>query len=191
MVKETREEDAQEQIYTDAESGENASTASGSDAESDELEKIKDEAAENYDKYLRACAEFENYKKRSARDREEFIKYGNERLIKDLLPIADSMERAMNHASDYEDSGAFLEGMKLIYEQFFASLAKHGVERIESVGETFDPNFHEAVLQVESKEHKDNKVVEEFEKGYLLNGRLLRPAKVSIAKHITKNKKSN
>jgi molecular chaperone GrpE len=155
-----------------------------------ELEEAKKEALENYDRYLRISAEFDNYKKRVQKDRADLLNYGNERLIKELLPIVDSMERALNHVSNAEDSDAFVEGLKLIYEQLLVSLKKHGVESIESIGQEFDPNFHEAMMKVESDTLDDNKVVEEFEKGYLLNGRLLRPSKVSIAQHVKKKKKN-
>ncbi|MBW2557985.1 MAG: nucleotide exchange factor GrpE [Deltaproteobacteria bacterium] len=150
------------------------------------LEESEKTASENHDKYLRACAELENYKKRAARDREDFIKYGNETLIKNMLPTVDNMERALEHSSDLEDLKAFVDGLALIRDGFLAALGRHGVEEIEAIGKDFDPNFHEAMMQVEGKKKEDNKVVEEFEKGYLLNGRLLRPSKVSISKN--KNK---
>ncbi len=150
------------------------------------LEEAEKESSENHDKYLRACAELENYKKRAARDREDFIKYGNETLIKDMLPTVDNMERALEHASDSEDLKVFVDGLALIRDSFLAALGRHGVEEIDAIGKDFDPNFHEAMMQVEGKKKEDNKVVEEFEKGYLLNGRLLRPSKVSISKN--KNK---
>jgi molecular chaperone GrpE len=154
-----------------------------------ELEEAKKEALENYDRYLRISAEFDNYKKRVQKDRTDLLNYGNERLIKELLPIIDSMERALSHLSNAEDIDAFAEGLKLIYEQLLVSLKKHGVESIAAIGQEFDPNFHEAMMKVESDEIADNKIVEEFEKGYLLNGRLLRPSKVSIAQHVKKGKK--
>lgn len=150
------------------------------------IENAEKSAAENQDKYLRACAELENYKKRAARDREDFIKYGNETLIKDILPTIDSMERALKHAGDSEDMDVFVDGLSMIRDNFISALGKHGVEEIEAIGKEFDPNFHEAMMQVEGKKDENNKVVEEFEKGYLLNGRLLRPSKVSIAKYIDK-----
>jgi len=149
-----------------------------------EMEAAKSEAKENYDKYLRLAAEFDNYKKRVQRERADLLNYGNEKLLREVLPLVDALERALGHAGKSADSGAFAEGLKLILEQFVGILRKNGVEAIESVGSDFDPNFHEAMLQIESKDHKANEVVEEFERGYMLNGRLLRPAKVSVAKHI-------
>ncbi|MBN2282407.1 MAG: nucleotide exchange factor GrpE [Deltaproteobacteria bacterium] len=150
--------------------------------EESELETARKEAAENYDKYVRLSAELENYKKRVARDRADLMNYANEQLIRDLLPIVDSLERALEHASNSGDFEAFKAGLKLIDEQLHGTLEKHGVEKIEAVGADFDPSIHEAVMQVESSEHDANQVVEEFETGYLLNGRLLRPTKVSVAK---------
>ncbi|MCD6153565.1 MAG: nucleotide exchange factor GrpE [Syntrophobacterales bacterium] len=156
----------------------------------EELEKTRKEAAENYDKYLRVTADLENFKKRAIKERADAINYGNERLIKDILPIVDSLERALDHAYNSEDFDAFVEGLKLIYDKILVSLKKHGVERIDAAGKDFDPNFHEAMSQVETEEFEDNKIVEEFEKGYLLNGRLLRPVKVSISKNISREKQT-
>ena len=103
-----------------------------------------------------------------------------------MLPIIDSLDRALEHAGNSEDFDAFIKGLKLVQEQFLGCLEKHGVEKVQSTGVDYDPNVHEAMLQVESNEYEDNKVVEEFEKGYLLNGRLLRPAKVSVSKSVKK-----
>lgn len=152
------------------------------------LEEKGKEAAENYDKFLRVAAEFDNYKKRVVRERTDFIKFGNEALVKDMLPIVDSLDRALEHSGNLEDFEAFISGFKLIQEQLLGCLEKHGVERVQSIGMDFDPNIHEAMLQVESKELGENKIVEEFEKGYLLNGRLLRPAKVSVSKSVKQQK---
>ena len=151
----------------------------------EEPEKKEKEAAVNYDKYLRAVADLENYKKRSIREKADIIKYGKEEIIKDILPFVDSLDRALDHA-DSSDVQAFKEGIRLIQEQLLSCLKKHGVEKIDSVGLDFDPNFHEAMMQVESEEHAENKVVNEVQKGYLLNGRLLRPSKVCICKNMNK-----
>ncbi|MDO9516190.1 MAG: nucleotide exchange factor GrpE [Syntrophales bacterium] len=150
------------------------------------LEEVEKEASENYNSYLRAAAEFENYKKRAARDRQDFIKYANENLLKDILPTLDSMERALGQATESGDFEAFVDGLRLIRDTVISVLGKHGATKIDAVGKDFDPNFHEALMQVEGEKEQDNKVAEEFETGYLLNGRLLRPSKVSISKHINK-----
>lgn len=150
------------------------------------LEEKEKEAATNYDKYVRAVAELDNYKKRAAKERQDTIKYGKEEVIKDILPFVDSLDRAVEHAESNTDVNAFKEGLKLIQDQLLCNLKKHGVEKIECAGQDFDPNFHEAMLQVASDEHDENKIVNEYERGYLLNGRLLRPSKVSVCKKINK-----
>jgi len=151
------------------------------------LEAKEKEAKDNYERYLRAVAELDNYKKRAARDKADIIKYGKEDLIKDILPFLDSLDRALEHA-DSNDAQAFKSGIALIQDQLLCCLKKHGVERIESAGAAFDPNFHEALMQMDSADHQDNQVVSEMEKGYLLNGRLIRPSRVCVCK---KNKDNN
>jgi len=148
------------------------------------LEEKEKEAAENYDKYLRAVAELDNYRKRAAREKTDIIKYGKEDIIKDILPFMDSLDRALKH--DTGDIQAFKDGIILIQEQLLCCLKKHGVEMINAAGSTFDPNFHEALMQMESDQHEDNKVISEMEKGYLLNGRLLRPSRVCVCKKTNK-----
>jgi molecular chaperone GrpE len=151
-----------------------------------ELQDAEKKAAENYDKYVRAVAELENYRKRAARDKADAIQYGNETLLRDILPLADGMDRALEHACNSEDFEAFKKGLKLLQGQLLGCLQKHGVEMIDTAGKDFDPHVHEAMMQVESAEHEDSQVVGEFERGYLLNGRLLRPAKVSVCKRPSK-----
>ena len=150
------------------------------------LEEKEKEAVANYDKYLRAVAELDNYKKRVVKERFDIIKYGKEDVIKDILPFVDSLDRALEHAESNTDINSFKEGLKLIQDQLLGSLKKHGVERIETAGMDFDPNFHEALMQMESDQHEDNKIVSEMERGYLLNGRLLRPSKVCVCKNTNK-----
>jgi molecular chaperone GrpE len=147
------------------------------------LEDKEKESTANYDKYLRAVAELDNYRKRAAREKTEIIKYGKEDIIRDILPFMDSLDRALEH--DTGDVQAFKDGVALIQEQLLCCLKKHGVERIETAGMNFDPNFHEALMQTESDQHEDNKIVSEMEKGYLLNGRLLRPSRVCVCKKTT------
>ena len=185
MVKKTKKETAQgTQEYQETQPEENTP---GDDKNTIEilmqrLQEKEKEAAENYDKYVRAVAEMENYKKRAVRDRADSLKYGQENLIKDILPLVDNLDRAMEHACNSNDFEAFKAGLQLIQNQLSGCLGKQGVEPIQAIGLDFDPNVHQAVLQVESPEHGHNQVVEEFEKGYLLNGRLLRPSKVSVCR---------
>ena len=153
------------------------------------LEAKEKEAAENYDRYLRAMAEMDNFRKRAARDKEDAIKYGNEKLIKDILPILDSLERALHQASEMtarNNFEAFQQGLELIHTQILGCLERHGVERVAAKGEEFDPDRHQALMQVETPEMESNRVVDEYESGYTLHGRLLRPSKVSVSKNVPK-----
>ncbi|MBA4423099.1 MAG: nucleotide exchange factor GrpE [Syntrophus sp. (in: bacteria)] len=155
------------------------------------MQEMEKKAAENYDKYVRALAELDNYKKRAVREKADAIKYGNENLLRDILPLVDNMDRAMEHACNSDDFDAFKKGLKMLQQQLLGCLQKHGVEQIEAVGKDFDPHVHEAMVQVESKEHEESKVVGEFERGYLLNGRLLRPSKVSVCRRLNKEDQQN
>ena len=162
-----------------------AGTSSEIDVLKAKLEEKEKEAAANYDKFVRAVAEFDNYKKRAAKEKADTIKYGSEELIKDILPFMDSLDRVLEHTGS-PDVEAFKDGIKLVQEQLLCCLKKHGVESIESSGADFDPNYHEAMMQIHSDEHEENKIVNEMAKGYLLNGRLLRPSKVCVCKKINK-----
>jgi len=144
------------------------------------------EAAANYDKYVRAVAELDNYKKIAAREKSDVIKYANENILKDILPILDNLDRALDHAAKGQDTESLTEGLRIIRGQLMSALEKYGVTGIESVNNEFDPNIHESLQRIQITEGEDNKVVEEFEKGYLLHNRLLRPAKVSVSKCIDK-----
>ena len=139
------------------------------------------EAATNWDKYLRERADIENYRKRVQKEKEEILKYGNESFVQEMLPAIDNLERAVSHASA-EEVSAVIEGVKLTLSMFLSGLKKFGVTPVESpAGTPFDPNFHQAMGQVESADQEPNTVVSEFQKGYLLNDRLLRPAMVTVA----------
>lgn len=154
------------------------------------LQEKEKEAAENYDKYLRMVADFDNYKKRAAKDKADTIKFANEELIKDILPFMDSLDRVMAHP-DSPEVESFKEGIKLIQEQLLCCLKKYGVERIESAGAEFDPNFHEAMMHMHSDEHEENKVINEIATGYILNGRLLRPSQVCVCKKTNRENATN
>jgi len=146
------------------------------------LQEKEREAQENFDRYLRAVAELDNFRKRTAREKEELIKFGNEHLMRDILPLIDNLDRAISHADTSENFAAFKEGLMMVREQFMRTLERHGLSCIDCVRKEFDPNYHEALFQVDSPDHENNQVVEELEKGYLLHGKLLRPAKVSVCK---------
>ncbi|MEI9475823.1 MAG: nucleotide exchange factor GrpE [Deltaproteobacteria bacterium] len=146
------------------------------------LEEKEKEAQENLDRLLRMAADLDNYKKRAAREKEEWIRFANEDLLKAVLPFADNLERAVNHSEKTKDIQSLVEGVKLTIQQLLQALNKFGVSRFESVGKPFDPAVHEAMLVVETDREKPHHVIQEFQKGYLLNDRLLRPATVSVSK---------
>lgn len=147
-----------------------------------QLEKKESEAKENYDRFLRQVAELENFKKRMAREKGEAIRYANENLMKDLLPVLDNLERAVDHAQGGGNGKPLLEGVEMVLKGFLDVLNKYGVTQIPAKGESFDPEKHEAIAQVESEAYEPNTVVEEHHKGYYLLDRLLRPSLVSVAK---------
>ncbi|MFQ5918224.1 MAG: nucleotide exchange factor GrpE [Candidatus Binatia bacterium] len=149
------------------------------------------EAKQNHERFLRQLAELENFKKRTVREKEETIKYGNEGLIRDLLPILDNLERAVEHAQGGGNGKPLLEGIEMILKSLLEVLQKHGVTQISAKGEPFDPQKHEAFAQVESEELEANTVVEELHKGYLQFDRLLRPSLVSVAKSPETKKKES
>jgi len=149
------------------------------------------EAKNHYDRFLRQVAELENFKKRSAREREETSRFANEALIKDLLSVVDNLERAVAHASGGGNGKPIVEGVEMVLKGLLDVLAKHGVTQISAIGQPFDPAVHEAMAQVESDTHEPNHVVEELHKGYTLRDRLLRPALVCVAKGLKTLEKKN
>ncbi len=146
-----------------------------------DLENARLEARENNDKYLRAAAEFENFKKRIMREQAESYKYANEDIIKGLLPVVDNLERALSHGEEGSNADALIEGVGMVLKQFIEVLEKFGVKPINALGESFDPNYHEAMMRVETEDTPPNMVVNEMSKGYLLHDRLIRPSVVGVS----------
>ncbi len=142
-----------------------------------------EEAEEHYARLLRLAADMENLRKRQEKERADVLLYANENLVKELLPVVDNLERALDHGRQSEAPEAMLEGIDLVYQGFLKTLAKFGVTPLESVGQQFDPAFHNAVMQEETTEVPDCNVTQELQKGYLMNQRLLRPAMVVVAKN--------
>jgi len=140
-------------------------------------------ANKNWDLYLRERADLENARKRHQRDREEAIRFANDRLLREMIPVLDNLERAVGHAEQGDDEKqGLLEGVNMTINQFRKVLEDFGVKPIIALGEDFDPNLHQAMGQVESADQAPNTVISEFQKGYLLNDRLLRPSMVMVAK---------
>ena len=156
----------------------------------EELERLQADVEAARDRMLRTAAEFENYKKRAERDKNDFMKYIATEFVTDLLPIMDNLERAIDATdqSKNEDVNAvgqnfesFREGVRLIYKQLQDVLTRRGVTQIEAVGKSFDPNVHEAVMQTPSEEYPANTVAAEFQKGYMLHDRVIRASMVSVS----------
>lgn len=147
-----------------------------------ELEKKNNELNAAQEKQLRVFAEMENYKKRTARDQMEQLRYANEKLLKELLPVLDNLERALSHVKDSSERSPWVEGVELTYRQFLDVLKKFGVSPIASVGESFDPSRHQAVTYLDTNEHPENHVAVELQKGYLYHERVLRPSMVAVAR---------
>lgn len=145
------------------------------------LEAKTREADEQRDRYLRTAAEFDNARKRAARDREEYIRYANESLLRELLPVLDNFDRALQAARGEAGAAAVTAGVELIQRELLRVLEKFGVAPFASVGQPFDPERHEAVARVPAKDGAEGIVVDETARGYLLNGRVLRPAMVTVA----------
>ena len=154
-----------------------------------ELDAAREEARRNHDLYLREAAETENYKKRVTREKHDAIRYANEALVRDLLPVIDDLERAAQHAPADGNLRPLLDGIELVLKSCHEALQKHGVTPITAKGQPFDPEKHEAFAQVESGDHEPNTVVDEVHRGYYLTDRLLRPSLVSVAKAPTLNEK--
>lgn len=151
----------------------------------EELGALREKAAkadEYYDRWLRTAADFENYKKRAERERNDILKYAHEEIMSDLIVVLDNFERALKAAEASADSKQVIDGVKLIRKQLLAVLQKYGLRPVEAIGKPFNPEFHEAVAQVETDEHPEGTVLTEQLKGYTLDSRLLRPAVVVTSK---------
>lgn len=146
------------------------------------LEEKEAEARANYELFLRERAELENFKRRTQREQGESLRFANEPLIRDLLPVIDNLERAVGHAQSAGNGQPLVEGVALVVRSLLDTLEKHGVTRVAAKGALFDPTRHEAMAQVENAAVVPNTVVDEYRPAYLLHGRLLRPALVSVAK---------
>lgn len=153
----------------------------------EQLEEIKQraaKAAEHWDRLLRTTADFDNYRKRAAREKQEASRFANEALLLKLIPVLDNFDMALAAARDAQAPTAqsLLTGITMIYQQLKGALAETGLEEVDAAGKTFDPNVHEAISQRETSEAPEGQVVQQVRKGYRLRERLLRPASVVVAK---------
>ena len=150
----------------------------------DELKQRADKADEHWDRLLRTSADFENYKKRAVREKQEAIKFANESLLQKLIPVLDNFDMALAaaQANQAQPVQSLQQGVNMIFQQLKGALAEAGLEEIEAAGKPFDPNLHEAISQKETADAPEGQVVQQLRKGYRLRERLLRPATVVVAK---------
>jgi molecular chaperone GrpE len=147
------------------------------------LKEEADKAKEYWDKLLRLQAEFENTRKRLEREKQDFFRFANEGIILELLNIMDDLERTVELAqSKHEDLQTFLKGVGMILSHLYEMLKEYGVRPIEAEGKIFDPHYHEALMQAENKDLPEHTIVEELQKGYLLNDKVIRTSKVKVSK---------
>jgi molecular chaperone GrpE len=148
----------------------------------EKIEELQEESKKNFDLYLRSQADIENIKKRNKKDKEDWIRYSNETLIKEMLPVIDNLEKAISHAQNENSFDALKEGVKLTLKGFMDTLTKSGLEEVKAQGEPFDPSYHQAVSQQEDNNVEVGIILEELQRGYTLNERLIRPAMVVVSK---------
>jgi molecular chaperone GrpE len=179
-------EEKKEKIWTDEQNG---SESADLEIEVDEitalkseLEKSREESRKHYGLYLRSLAELENYKKRAVRDREEYSKFALLPLIQKLLPVVDDLERALAQFNNSKDLEGLSKGVEIITRSLQEIIKNEGVEPIEALGQPFDPQYHQPLIVEESDEHPENTIIEEFQTGYILHGRVIRPSLVKVSK---------
>ncbi len=160
-------------------------------ADIEELQKLlaqkTTEAEENYDRFLRLAADLDNLKKRQERELAEVRQFSNDKLLKELVPVLDNLERALEHGRQSAAPEALMNGLDLVSQDFLKVLGRFGVTPINCVGERFDPAYHHAVMEEEAPEMEDQTVLKELQKGYLLQNRLLRPAMVVVSRNTEKS----
>jgi molecular chaperone GrpE len=148
------------------------------------IEELEKEVEANYDRFIRVTADFENYKKRIAREMSDLRKFANENILKDMLSAVDNLERAIESGSKQDsEKQTLLEGVEITLKDLFRIFEKYGVKDFKSEGEPFNPVFHQAMMQEQTNDYPDNTVLNELQKGYTIHERLLRPAMVVVAKN--------
>ncbi len=190
MTKDEKNKKATQQKKTDPSEKNDSDSKEGADHIEDpvkeleeSLESAEKEAKQCHDNFLRASAELENYKKRASREMNDLRKYANEALLRELLPIVDNLERAISSSSNDEPSeNCVVEGVGMTLKEILKVFEKFSVKPIEAIGNQFDPAFHQAIQQEETDKHPENTVLQEFQKGYMIHDRLLRPSMVIVSK---------
>lgn len=175
-------ETRQEEIVEEPQGAAEEIAESGNDAgASAELEKLRAESEEYQQRLLRTQADFDNFRRRTVKEKEELGKYASAKLITELLPVIDNFERALSSAGESTDASSYTKGVEMIFRQLEGVLKAEGLTPMEAEGQPFNPEFHQAIMQVGSDEHEEGVVVEVVQKGYLLKDKVLRPAMVKVS----------
>ncbi|MFS0871725.1 nucleotide exchange factor GrpE [Paenibacillus xylanilyticus] len=182
-------EEQEQQDTTAAESQEPVNEAGAAEALAeemadqgqDELARLKTEVEEHQQRFVRAQADFDNFRRRTQKEKEELAKYASMKLVTELVPVIDNFERAMATVPEGTESESFSKGIQMIFRQLETVLNNEGLTAMDTVGQPFNPEFHQAIMQVESDEYEEGTVVEEVQKGYMLKDKVLRPAMVKVS----------
>ncbi|MCG7341004.1 nucleotide exchange factor GrpE [Staphylococcus auricularis] len=150
------------------------------DPKDEEIQQLKDEVKENEEKYLRLYAEFDNYKRRIQKENQTMKTYQAQNVLTDILPTIDNIERALQIEGDTEQFNSLQKGVQMVYDSLLKALKDNGLEVIETEGQQFDPNFHQAVMQDDNSEYESGQITQELQKGYKLKERVLRPSMVKV-----------
>ncbi|MFI2857412.1 nucleotide exchange factor GrpE [Paenibacillus sp. JSM ZJ436] len=189
VQEETMQEEPAQQgdtLHAEAQEGaepqvEQAGAEEAKDPRQQEIEQLKAELSEQQQRVLRTQADFDNFRRRTQKEKEELAKYASSKLITELLPVIDNFERAMAASTVDPESDSLVKGVNMIFRQLEGILNAEGLQPMNSVGQPFNPEFHQAIMQVESEEHEEGVVVEEIQKGYMLKDKVLRPAMVKVS----------
>jgi molecular chaperone GrpE len=169
-----QQEHTEEELQNEAEAA-NVEDVTG------EIEKLRLEAEEHQQRLLRVQADYDNFRRRTVKEKEELAKYASSVLITQLIPVIDNFERALTTGDESTNGSAYAKGVEMIFRQFMDVMSAEGLTPMNSVGEAFNPEYHQAIMQVESDEYEEGIVVEEIQKGYLLKDKVLRPAMVKVS----------
>src|SRR5574344_41892 len=176
LIKDENEENLDEETSEDETSKEVPTEVDNS-----EVDKLKEDYEKLNQQYIRLAADFDNYRKRQEQERASLINYGTESALKKLLEVLDNFERGQKTLAEVDDCEKVKESFNLVHKQVCETLAKLGLEEIKAIGEEFDPNFHEAVMQTQTSEHPEHTVISELQKGYKMGDKVLRPTLVNVA----------
>ncbi|OPY21051.1 MAG: heat shock protein GrpE [Methanomethylovorans sp. PtaU1.Bin093] len=168
--------------YSENDVMDDVSVTNGAPSLEEQLCMKDEEIAQLKDRLLRLTAEFDNFRKRTVREKEEFRKFASEELLLELIEVYDNFERALESAKNTDDVGSVVKGVEMVFKQFVSILEKEGLQKMECIGAEFDPHEHEAMLHVEHPDHDDNTIIDVCKPGFYLHSRVLRPAAVTVSK---------